>query len=112
MAFKSDVETLVLSALHHGPKHGYLIAKHIKTVSNQVLKIGESAIYPVLQELEKRGSVSSSWEMQDGRPPKKLYQITQAGLKEFETQKSSWEKFSTGINSIIFAPVQLEGRNA
>ncbi len=103
MSFKSDIKSLILASLQDGPKHGYLIAKTIKVTSQSVLKIGESAIYPALQELEEAGSIQSEWEPQEGRPPRKVYKITPEGIEEFEQHKIAWNKFSGAVNSVLNA---------
>lgn len=112
MAFKSDITTLVLASLQSGPKHGYLIAKYIRHQSDDVLIVGESAIYPVLQDLEEKEFVTSEWEIQDGRPPRKSYSITQSGLAEIEKQRTTWNSFVKSVNSIFGSRVALEEDHA
>jgi len=48
------LELLILKALRPGAKHGYGIVEHLRVVSDDVLRIGESALYPALQRLLQR----------------------------------------------------------
>ena len=50
------LDLLILKTLVRGPLHGYNIAQHVKTVSDDVLQVGESSLYPALQRLLLRGS--------------------------------------------------------
>lgn len=101
MSFKSDIKSLILASLQEGPMHGYLIAKSIKQASQSVLKIGESAIYPALQELEESGAIQSVWEPQEGRPPRKVYNLTPKGHEDFVAYKQAWESFSKAVSSVL-----------
>ncbi len=101
MAFKSDVKTLVLSALYHGPKHGYLIAKYIREQSQQALNVGESAIYPVLQDLVEANLVTFTCQYQDGKPARKVYSLSYSGQAEFAAHISAWERFVKGVQGVV-----------
>ena len=45
------LELLVLKALVDGAKHGYAIVEYLRLSSDDVLRVGESALYPALQRL-------------------------------------------------------------
>lgn len=111
MSFKSDIKSLILAALQDGPKHGYLIAKTIKRASQSVLKVGESAIYPALQELEESGAILSEWEPQVGKPSRKVYAITPTGRAEFKTSLEEWSKFASAVNAVL-SPASNGGAKA
>jgi PadR family transcriptional regulator PadR len=53
MAFKGDLEALVLGVLQDGELHGYEISKRIKLISAKALQVGEGQLYPALHKLEK-----------------------------------------------------------
>jgi PadR family transcriptional regulator len=55
------LELLILKTLAAGPQHGYGIAQHIKHVSQEVLQVGESSLYPALQRLLLKGWVKAQW---------------------------------------------------
>ena len=41
--------------------HGYGIAQHLRIVSEDVLQVGESSLYPALQRLLLKGWVKAEW---------------------------------------------------
>jgi DNA-binding PadR family transcriptional regulator len=45
------LELIILKTLVRGSKHGYGIVEHLRLTSDDVLRIGESALYPALQRL-------------------------------------------------------------
>ena len=55
------LDLLILKALGRGSMHGYGIAAHLKDVSDEVLQVGESSLYPALQRLLLNGWVKAEW---------------------------------------------------
>jgi PadR family transcriptional regulator PadR len=49
------LDLLILGALVRGAMHRYGIAQRSKEVSDDVLQVGESSLYPALQRLLLRG---------------------------------------------------------
>ena len=110
MGFKSDLEAVVLGTLQGEGLHGYEISKRISNKSDGLLKIGEGQLYPTLHRLEEQGFVTSEWIGQEGRPPRKVYSLTKAGLDELVEKKKGWEQFARGIGAIMSHPKEaLDG---
>ncbi len=66
--------------------HGFLIAKEIQDAADTRLLTAYGTLYRALARLEDMGLVTSVWEdaqlaADDGRPRRRLYSITDAGLK-------------------------------
>ncbi len=101
MAFRGDLEALILAVLADGPKHGYEISKQIKTASGKTLQYGEGQLYPALHKLEESDSVQAFWESQDNRPPRKVYALTEAGRKQLDQKKVEWAKFQESVTLIL-----------
>ena len=55
------LDLLILRTLATGPKHGYGIAERLRQVSEDVLHVGESSLYPALQRLLLNGWVKAEW---------------------------------------------------
>jgi len=77
-----DVRTLCLAVLTHGDMTGYEIKKHFEHTFSHFFVAGYGSIYPALAELGERGLVTCTEVAQDGRPDKKVYHLTAAGLAE------------------------------
>jgi len=74
-----EVRIALLSLLDQGAKHGYELMKDLEARSGGLYRASAGAIYPVLQQLEDEGMVSSNTG--EG---KRVYGITAAGRSELE----------------------------
>ena len=55
------LDLLILRILTREPMHGYGIAQRLKLLSQDVLQVGESSLYPALQRLLLDGYIDSEW---------------------------------------------------
>jgi PadR family transcriptional regulator, regulatory protein PadR len=101
MAFRSDLDAIILGALVDGPLHGYAIVKRLHKHSGGLLKLGEGQLYPALHKLEKCNMVTAHWDQQEGKPSKRVYSLTELGRQELVRQRHAWEKFSRSIESVL-----------
>lgn len=109
MAFKGDLEALVLGVLEGTQLHGYEISKRIRQLSDTALAVGEGQIYPALHRLERDGMVAAIWVPQEGKPPRKVYRLTDEGVGLLETHKREWERFARGVNQVLRLRTAEEG---
>lgn len=76
-----NVKTVCLGALSRRPASGYDIRKLFETGPfSHFYEAGYGSIYPALAELARDGLAVVSEMPQDGRPDRKVYTITEAGL--------------------------------
>lgn len=101
MAFRTDLDAMVLAALHEGPLHGYGIVRAIRGRSEGVLKLGEGQLYPILHRLEEDGQVVGDWEMQEGKPPRKVYAISEKGSASLVKRRKEWSAFSKAVGNVM-----------
>jgi DNA-binding PadR family transcriptional regulator len=101
MAYRTDTRALVLAILRDGPTHGYGISKSIRERSGSALKLGEGQLYPILHELEETGCVTAEWEMQEGDPPRRVYALTEKGVKELSERAKKWSDFADAVGSVL-----------
>ena len=73
------LEMLILKSLTRGAMHGWGIAQHLKTVSDEVLEVGESSLYPALQRLLLNSYVTAEWGASENNRRARFYQLTAAG---------------------------------
>jgi PadR family transcriptional regulator PadR len=100
MAFRSDLEALVLAVLEQGDSYGYQIAKSLRAGSRQ-LAFKENQLYPKLHVLEANGLVESSWISQNGKPARKVYRITERGRASLVEKRTEWESFTKAVDKIL-----------
>ena len=104
MAFKGDLETLILGALQHESLHGYEISKRIRAASPEALSVAEGRLYPALHALERDGLVTATWVPCEGKPAKKVYTLTDSGKAELAKKKQAWQAFAEGVAQLLTSP--------
>lgn len=81
-----NVRTLCLAILYEGQASGYEIRKLSMDETckfSHFIDVSYGAIYPALTKMEEEGLITGRVEYQDGKPPKRVYEITEAGRQEF-----------------------------
>ena len=101
MAFREDLEALILSCLSVGPAHGYEISKRIRLLSESALSVAEGKLYPALHALEESGGVAGEWVTQGTKPPRKVYDLTPKGKLMLEQKRTEWQAFSKSIDTFL-----------
>jgi len=78
----NEREAAVLGLLCESPLYGYTIEKIIEERGmRHWTDIGFSSIYYVLKRLESKRLITSSCEQQEDKPSRKVYTITDAGVR-------------------------------
>src|SRR3989475_528633 len=95
------LDLLILVALAHGSKHGYGIAAHLKSVSSEVLQVGESSLYPALQRLLLNGWVKAEWGASENNRRARYYSLTPAGRKQLIAERADFERMVAAIQRVL-----------
>ena len=111
MAFRGDIKALILATLQGEPLHGYEIVRRIRETGGAG-RLSEGQIYPYLHELEAAGMLTAEWQTDTGAAPRRVYEMTPKGAAELARHKAIWEKFVTGVGSLLGSSVTtMEGGN-
>ena len=95
---------LILRTLaRFGEMHGYEIANSIQRLSDDVLQVEEGSLYPALQRMLIKGWVTAKWGMTAGNRRARYYQLTPAGRKQLEVERSQFERVVGAITRVIEA---------
>ena len=70
-------------------------------MSNDVLQVGQSALYPALHKLEQQGWIEAEWKISDNNRRAKYYRLTRAGRKAMDREAIQWERLSAAISLIV-----------
>ena len=95
------LDLLILKALARGHMHGYAVAQHLKDVSDDVLQVGESSLYPALQRLLLRGWVKAEWGASENNRRARFYTLTAAGRKQLATERQEFDRLILAIHKIL-----------
>jgi len=90
-----------LRALVSGPRHGYGIAQRLKQISDDVLQVGESSLYPALQRLLLNGWVKAEWGASENNRRARYYTLTAAGRKQLEAEREEFERVILAIQKVL-----------
>lgn len=95
------LDLLVLRTLASGSMHGYGIAQRVKEVSDEVLQVGESSLYPALQRLLLGGYVKAQWGASENNRRARYYTLTAAGRKHLAAEQQEFERIVGAIRLIL-----------
>ena len=95
------LDLLILRTLRGGARHGYGIAQHLKLVSDDVLDVGESSLYPALQRLLLNGWVKAEWGASENNRRARYYTLTAAGRKQLEREREDFERMIGAIQKVL-----------
>jgi PadR family transcriptional regulator len=105
---QGTLDMLILRTLLYGPSHGHQIGKHIQRTTNNFLQTQHGSLYPALHRLEKRGLVTSKWEMAPDRNREfKYYRLTAKGRKQLIVEESLWKQMAEAVARVMW-PVAEE----
>jgi transcriptional regulator len=95
------LDLLILRALRNGQLHGYGIAQRLRDVSDDVLQVGESSLYPALQRLLLDGYVRAEWGTSENNRRARYYALTAAGRKQLGTETEAFERMVGAIRAVL-----------
>jgi PadR family transcriptional regulator PadR len=95
------LDLLVLKTLARGPMHGYGIAQHLKTISEDVLQVGESSLYPALQRLLLNEYVQAEWGTSENNRRARYYTLTAAGRKQLSAERKDFDRMVLAIQRVL-----------
>src|SRR5438876_995775 len=98
---QGTLDLLILKIVALEPMHGCAIAQRIRQISKEVLQVGQSALYPALHKLERRGLIEAEWKVSENNRRAKYYALTRAGRKAMSQEAAQWERLSAAISLIV-----------
>lgn len=95
------LDLLILRTLVLGPMHGYGVALRLKQISDDVLQVGESSLYPALQRLLLNGWVKAEWGASENNRRARFYHLTPAGRKQLAIEREQFSRIITAIHKVL-----------
>jgi PadR family transcriptional regulator, regulatory protein AphA len=79
-------ELALLGFLYEQPMYGYEIHQRMSDPSGlgQVWQVKQSQLYALMAKLEEEGFLSAEIQMQEARPPRKVFHLTPIGTQVFQ----------------------------
>ncbi len=92
---------LAIAAAAREPMYGYQIAKRLEQLGDGVLAGKQSALYPVLRNLEGAGLLESFVEPSTSGPPRRYYRITPIGRIALGEWAAAWRATRDSVDSVL-----------
>jgi PadR family transcriptional regulator PadR len=99
-SLKGHLDGILLAVLEPGPRHGYAIMETLRVSSGGQVDLPTGTVYPALHRLERAGLVQASWSAAGGRR-RRIYQLTLAGHRALDTERSTWRDFSAAVTTLL-----------
>ena len=95
------LDLLILKTLSQGRMHGYAIAESLRSISDDVLQVGESSLYPALQRLLLNGWVTAEWGASENNRRARYYTLTAGGRKQLKIERQDFERIVIAIQKVL-----------
>ena len=95
------LDMLILRVLARESLHGYGIAQRLKTLSDEVLQVGESSLYPALQRLLLNGYLDAEWAASDNNRRARYYTLTASGKKYLASERANFDRYVSAIHRVL-----------
>ena len=95
------LELLILKTLVRDEMHGYGIAQRLREISDDVLQVGESSLYPALQRLLLKGWVKAEWGASENNRRARYYKLTPAGRKQLAVERDEFDRLIMAIHKVL-----------
>ena len=92
---------LAVVAAADAPLYGYQIAKSLEQLGGSVLAGKQSALYPVLRNLEGAGLLESFVEPSASGPPRRYYRATPAGREALARWAEAWRATRDSVDVVL-----------
>lgn len=100
---QGTLDLIVLKLLRAGPANGWDLTQSIQLVSKGALDVNYGSLYPALRRLEARGWIKGRWGASENNRRARFYELTAAGRKQLDAERTAWEKFSHALGLILEA---------
>ncbi len=83
------------------PMYGYQIARQLDETGEGVLSGKQSALYPVLRNLDAAGLLASEVEPSVAGPPRRYYHITPLGRRVLADWRHAWTTTRNFVDAVL-----------
>src|SRR5947207_1523076 len=97
------LDLLILRTLVREPMHGYGISNRVRELSEDVLQVGESSLYPALQRLLLNGWVKAEWGASENNRRARYYTLTASGRRQLTVERREFDRLVLAIHKVLNA---------
>ena len=97
---RGSAELAILALLAEQPLYGFEISRQIEEKTRGALHFTMASLYPMLYDLEKRGSITGRWEANHAGRDRRVYSLTAAGKRELAPLREEWNFFFQALDRL------------
>ncbi|MCI0432191.1 MAG: PadR family transcriptional regulator [Gemmatimonadetes bacterium] len=94
---------MILKILSWRPAHGYAVARAIRQLTDDVLRVEEGSLYPALHRMEQRGWIRAGWGISENNRRAKYYRLTAAGRRHLANESPNWMRYARAVGQVLEA---------
>jgi PadR family transcriptional regulator PadR len=102
---RGTLDMCLLALLAREPTHGYELVRRMEATG--IGSVGYGTIYPLLTRMRRLGLVIDRQQVSPSGPPRKIYELTEAGRLRLGAWQQQWTSF-TGVVDTILSEVQTD----
>ena len=96
---KGALDLCILALLRDGPLYGYAVVDALQ--GRGIDLVAEGTIYPLLSRMEKSGVISSFRAPSPEGPPRKYYELSEAGELELAAGTRQWQSMAAQVGALL-----------
>ena len=95
------IQLVILRILHEKPSHGYQIKEELEKITLKKYNPEPGAIYTMLRRMDERGLVTSEWAKKETGADRRVYTLTDVGVKFLREGLEMVKKRRQLIDSLV-----------
>jgi PadR family transcriptional regulator, regulatory protein PadR len=95
------IQLLILRILHEKPSHGYQIMEELEKITAEKYIPETGSVYTILRRMDERGVVTSEWEKNETGADRRVYTVTEAGVKVLKERMEMVKRRSQLMESLV-----------
>jgi PadR family transcriptional regulator PadR len=96
---RGTLEYCVMALLAGGERYGFELVKALGAIDGMVTS--EGTIYPILGRMRRDGLVETTWRESSTGPPRRYYQLTDAGRDVLDAFVAEWRRFRDAVDQVV-----------
>lgn len=96
---KGVLEYCVLALMRDGPRYGVELLRELEETG--ALATSQGTVYPLLSRLRRDELVVTSWRESTSGPPRRYYELTEAGHAALAEFTGKWPGFRDAVDRLL-----------
>ncbi len=90
----------VMQLIETREMYGYELVEALARVTDGVLAMGQSTLYPMLYNLESKGLIRGEWGQSESGRKRKYYSLTAEGRSHLDSHRRQWRDLAGAMENL------------